>query len=131
MSYRVETKQLPNGSKKYIGRVKVTGFPRKSKTFDLKTDARDWARNTEAEYKLVKVAPDAVARRKTVADVVDVVIEEYVPTLSESNQSAYSNLALAWKRRMGWVKIDDQLDWWLWDSTTDHHHKYNPKELMP
>lgn len=107
MSYLVETTIAPNGKKKYVGRVRVQGFPRKSKTFDLKTDARDWARNTEAEFKLVKVAPDAVARRKTVADVVDACLEEYVPTLSDSNQKPYRNLALAWKRRMGWVKIDD------------------------
>ena len=107
MSYRIETKTLANGKKKYIGRVKVTGFPRKSKTFDLKTDARDWARNTEYEFKLTTIAPEAVARHKTVADMVDLVIAEYVPTLSESNHKSYTNRAIWWKNKIGWIKLDD------------------------
>jgi hypothetical protein len=43
----IETRQTPDGKTSYRVKIRIRGFPSQSATFERKTDARQWAQQTE------------------------------------------------------------------------------------
>jgi len=60
-------------------KVRVKGHPAQTATFDRKRDAEQWAQRTEAAIREGQRFPDRVAKRRTVADLLDRYIAEHCP----------------------------------------------------
>jgi hypothetical protein len=43
----IETRTTPDGKTSYRVKIRIRGFPSQSATFERKTDARQWAQQTE------------------------------------------------------------------------------------
>ncbi len=78
--------------------VRVKGFPAKSATFSLFSQAKDWANKIEAEMKAGRYKSDYSARKYTVANMIDRYCESVL--YSKSTNERYIN------------QQKQQLDWW-------------------
>ena len=59
----IEARNTENGTVAYRAKVRIKGFPAQSATFERKTDAREWAKQTEAPAEDLPVATRKSARR--------------------------------------------------------------------
>ncbi len=103
-------KQASNGTVKEVIRYKATvtikGFPRKSRTFDRKTDAQAWAEKLEYEYKHQSAFGEALHKTKTVKDALD----RYTSTLKLSQPKRHRDIVYilhSWETKIGHIKIGD------------------------
>ena len=102
----IEARKQQDGTVSYRARVRLTGHPEQSQTFARKTDARDWARQIEADLKRGRHLPSAEATRRTVADMIDRYITQTLPRRARNRDSKKSTAQLAWwKARIGKVAI--------------------------
>lgn len=91
----IETRTNADGSTSYRVKVRLRGFPAQTATFARKTDAKDWAKQTEIAIKDGKYFKSAEAKRHTFQELVDRYLE-YVELRNP--------------KRHPWVKM--YLDWW-------------------
>ena len=49
----IETRTNADGSTSYRAKVRIKGFPTQSATFERRTDAKEWAKQTEIAIKEV------------------------------------------------------------------------------
>lgn len=66
----------------------MKGFPLQTATFERKTDARDWAKRTEAAMKEGRHFPEAASKKKTVADLVDRYVANVCPEKKDGAKTA-------------------------------------------
>ncbi len=94
MATIVKRKSKRTGKVTYRVQIRMKGFDRLEATFDRRTDARDWAHQTEADLKAGKHIERAEAKKHTLNDV----IERYVENVAPMKKSG--------------MKQARQLDWW-------------------
>lgn len=101
----IETRKQRDGTTSYRARVRLAGHPERSQTFARKTDARDWARQLEADLKRGRHLPSSDASRRTVAQM----IERFIAVKLKEPHDANARKTLAhlswWKARLGKVAI--------------------------
>ena len=102
----IEKRLQQDGKTKYRVRVRLRGHEEKTRTFNRLTDARDWARSIEDDYKRGRIVPTNEAARRTVADMVDRYVAYDLPR-KERNRDANKTAALLswWKGRIGRLAV--------------------------
>ena len=83
------------GEKSYKVQIRLNGYKPLTKTFQRKTDAREWAAQTESDMKRGRYFEMAESERHTLADLINRYIQYEVP-----------------KRKSDQNKVTMQLRWW-------------------
>lgn len=91
--------KTPSGTWKAM--VRLQGWPTTIKTFRLKQDARDWARDTEDDMVKGVFIKRAAPGRFTVANAVDKYLKEITPTKAASTQEAEIRRAAIVRNALG------------------------------
>lgn len=88
---------------KYQAKIRVKGHPPVSETFERKTDAAKWARNTEKEIEDGIYFKTLEARKHTLAELVDRYIEDVIPHKysKKPDQEKVKTRLKWWKAKIG------------------------------
>lgn len=92
----IETRRNEDGSIGYRAKVRLKGFPSESATFERKTDAKEWAKQTEASMRQGRHFKTAEAKKHTVGDLID----RYLRELEIKNPKRFTDV----KTLLGWWK---------------------------
>jgi integrase len=87
-----------DGETRYRAKIRLRGYPEKSATFDKAADARTWATKIEADMRLARHLPEAVALKHTAGEM----IERYITSTLESKTHKARYIAIQ----------KSQLNWW-------------------
>lgn len=105
----IEARKQRDGTVKYRARVRVTGvtgFRDESKTFNRKSDARDWARQVEVDVQRGRHLPTREASRRTLAEAIERYITVTLPAKPRNRDAAkVSALLKWWKDKLGAVAL--------------------------
>lgn len=90
----IETRQTPDGKISYRVKIRIRGFPSQSATFERKTDAKNWAAQTESAIREGRYFKNTAAKKYTVGDL----IARYLEHQKTRNQKRAFDVAshLAW-----------------------------------
>ena len=94
----IEKRQSSTGQVTYRARVRVRGFPQRTKSFKRKTDASTWAKALETDLARGNHIPTSEAMKKTIADMIDRYIEETLPFKPRNKDKANVEKKLKWWR---------------------------------
>lgn len=72
----IETRRSADGTTGYRAKVRLKGFPSQSATFERKTDAKEWAKQTEASIREGRYFKTAEAKKHTISDFIDRYLRE-------------------------------------------------------
>jgi integrase len=91
----------------YQAKVRVRGEKPRTRTFKRKTDAVAWAAKTETDLGHGTYVPTTADRRRTLAELIDKFIAEYLP-IKPNNKDADKTVSLLewWKDRAGFLTLD-------------------------
>lgn len=101
-----EKRKTSDGKIKHRALIRLKGYPPQSATFDRLTDAKDWARQQEAEMKRGRHFKDAEAKKHTLADLID----RYLKQVKRDNPQRYPEVKLQleyFKRELGYLILAD------------------------
>lgn len=90
----IETRANADGTTSYRVKVRMRGFPSQTATFARKTDAKEWAKQTEIAIKEGKYFKTAEAKKHTFKELVDRYLE-YVK-LRNPQRHKWVELYLGW-----------------------------------
>ena len=93
----IEERANDDGSKTYRVKIRLNGHKPVSESFTRKTDAKDWAKRTEAAMKEGRHFPEAASKKKTVADLVDRYVSDVCPEKKDGAKTA---------RQLEWWKAE-------------------------
>lgn len=101
-----EKRRQQDGTVSYRARVRLQGHEPKTRTFTRLTDAKDWARSIEDNFKRGRLVPTNEAAKRTVADMIDRYTTQSLPRKAR-NRDAKKVAALLtwWKGRIGKVAL--------------------------
>lgn len=102
----IEKRTGKDGSVSYRAKIRLKGFPPQSATFERKTDAKDWAQETEASIKNGRYFPNAQAKKRTLSDLLDL----YLKSLKARNPKRYKDvqpLLEWWHKELGHALLAD------------------------
>jgi integrase len=88
------------GETTFTVQVRLSGFPTQTATFKRKTDARNWAQQTEAAIRDGRYFPTAESKRHTVTDLID----RWLASLNQGGVTAYERQSQEltwWKGQIG------------------------------
>lgn len=102
----IEERQNSKGEKSYRAKIRVKGHPTQTATFRTKTEAKAWARNTEAAIHEGRFFSYSNAKKKTMNDLIDRYIVEILPTKPASINDQTRQLNF-WKQEIGELLIQD------------------------
>jgi integrase len=91
----IETRRSADGTTGYRAKVRLKGFPSQSATFERKTDAKEWAKQTEASIREGRYFKAVEAKKHTVADFID----RYLREIEKKNPKRF-------------VDVRKLLNWW-------------------
>jgi integrase len=91
----LEKRLTADGAIGYRAKVRLKGFPSQSATFERKTDAKEWAKQTEASMRDGRYFKTAEAKKHTVADLFD----RYLLEIEKKNPKRF-------------VDVKKLLNWW-------------------
>jgi hypothetical protein len=97
----IETRRSADGTTGYRAKVRLKGFPSQSATFERKTDAKEWAKQTEASIREGRYFKTAEAKKHTIADFID----RYLREIEKKNPKRFVDVKklLNWWRRRNWI----------------------------
>ncbi len=81
MAYIQERKD-GNGKNHYRVQIRLKGHPTVSATFDRKTDAKEWAKQTETDIKRGRFFQSLEAQKHTFAEMIDRYLKDVMPRKS-------------------------------------------------
>ncbi len=90
----LEKRLTAHGTIGYRAKVRLKGFPSESATFERKTDAKEWAQQTEASMREGRYFKTAEAKKHTVADLFD----RYLREMEKKNPKRYLDV----KKLLNW-----------------------------
>jgi len=96
----IQKRQGHDGSVTYRVQVRLKGAPDESASFDTKTAAKEWAQRTETAIKENRHFRTVEARRRTMADLIDRYIEQWLPQKAPSVVTQQFQL-LWWREQIG------------------------------
>lgn len=94
----IQERRTAKGEKHYRALVRVKSQPVQTATFRRKTDARRWAERTESDLRRGRYFPRETARKRTLAELIDIYCAERLSELSAGDQKN-RRLQLAWWRQ--------------------------------
>jgi len=102
----IETRKGKDGTT-YRVRVRVRGQQRTA-TFERKTDAKTWAAEVESKLKLGKRVASSQAMRRTLGELIDFYLTEYLPDKTRNrDQANYRRHLTYWKDNLGTLPLID------------------------
>lgn len=96
----IQQRKSPEGSISYRVQVRLRGFPPVSATFERRTDAKQWAKETEVKIKERRYFKSVESEKHTLADLVDRYINDVVPEKGRTGQD-YARHLTWWKEQIG------------------------------
>lgn len=96
----IQPRKAKDGTIRYRVQVRLRGFPPQVATFERKTDAKNWAQQTESAIRDGRYFATNEAKRHTVAQLVDRYIDEQTRQQPRSLPKQKQNL-LWWKDQLG------------------------------
>lgn len=102
----IETRQNNDGTISYRVKVRLKGFPVQSATFARKTDAKEWAKQTETEIKQGRYFKTAEVKKHTVHKM----ITRYLEDIKKRNPKRYGDvqgLLKWWDAEIGVYLLSD------------------------
>jgi integrase len=93
----------PRGTR-YVARVRVVGYPPETRTFERKTDAREWARNLETDLKRNRDFPQRQLAKRTLGQLIAQYRTEGLPP---SCAGAYGPHLDWWDQALGTCRLVD------------------------
>ena len=92
----IETRRNADGTTGYRAKVRLKGFPSESATFERKTDAKEWAKQTEASMRQGRHFKTVEAKKHMVGDLID----RYLREMEKKNPKRFVDV----KTLLGWWK---------------------------
>jgi hypothetical protein len=102
----IETRQTPDGKTSYRVKIRIRGFPSQSATFERKTDARNWASQTETAMREGRYFKTTQAKKYTVADLIKRYLD-YQKTRNPKRAAAVEMYLDWWKSEIGAYSLAD------------------------
>ena len=102
----IETRRSADGTTGYRAKVRLKGFPSQSATFERKTDAKEWAKQTEASIREGRYFKTTEAKKHTIADFID----RYLCEIEKKNPKRFvdvKKLLNWWKKEVGAYLLSD------------------------
>lgn len=96
-----------DGKTKFRVLVRLKGYPPQSATFDRKTDAKNWAIQTEAAIREGRHFKTVEAKKHTLGDLVDRYIESVLPTKPKAYRTQQEMQLRWWKKEIGYKILAD------------------------
>ena len=90
-----------NGKPSYTVSIRIAGYPPVTRTFERKTDAKQWASKTETEIRENINFPKRKAQKYTIADIIDKFIENELPKKKEKTKSEFIRELNWYKKEIG------------------------------
>jgi len=101
----IERRTTKDGKVKYRVKVRLKGAKPETATFDRLTDARMWAQQTEAAIREGRHFPKSIAKRRTLADLIDRYIRDILPqkkdVINPKRQLDW------WRKNLGMMRLAD------------------------
>lgn len=101
----IETRRNEDGTTGYRANS-PEGFPSQSATFERKTDAKEWVKQTEASIREGRYFKTTEAKKHTVSDFID----RYLREMEKKNPKRYvdvKKLLNWWKKEIGFYLLSD------------------------
>ena len=90
-----------NGKISYTVSIRIKGSPSVSKTFDRKTDAKEWASRMESQIRENINFPKRKAQKYTIGDIIDLFIENELPKKKPNAQTEFKMVLNWYKNEIG------------------------------
>ena len=81
----IETRRSADGTTGYRAKIRLKGFPAESATFERKTDAKEWAKQTESDMRQGRHFKTAEAKKHTVGELID----RYLREIEKKNRGKF------------------------------------------
>lgn len=103
----IEKRTTTKGAVSYRAKVRIKGEAPRTKTFKRLTDAKAWAKDTEADLGRGVYVPTTADRRRTVADMLDAFEADHLP-IKRHNKDADGQRALLawWRETYGYLALE-------------------------
>lgn len=102
----IEERIDKDGKPSYRVKVRLKGFPTQQATFRRKTDARNWAAQTEAAIREGRHFKTTEAKRRTLGEMIDRYIKDILPLKPKNNKNTMLHLKW-WKDELGQYCLAD------------------------
>lgn len=89
------------GKTTYRVRIRLKGSPVVSATFDRISDAKEWARNTDADIRAGRYIDKMESQRRTLAELLDVYEKRVLPSKGERTVSIQKSQLKWWRNELG------------------------------
>lgn len=96
-----------DGAISYRAMVRMKGFPLETATFPRLTDARNWARDKEADMRNGRYFKTSEAKRHTLEEAIDRYIEDVLPSKAQNSRHSQEAQLKWWKKRLGHLTLAD------------------------
>ncbi len=101
----IEKRISKAGDISYRVKIRIKGAPTITETFKRLTDARIWAQSQEAAIREGRHFPKSIAKRKTLADLIDKYSKDYLPLKKDGkNQTRHLKW---WRKELGFYTLAD------------------------
>lgn len=97
----IKIRHKKDGTKSYTVCIRIVGAPPIYKTFSRKTDALEWQERTQSEIRENMNFPKRKAQKYTVADIIDLFIENELPKKKPSAQAEFKMVLNWYKKEIG------------------------------
>ncbi len=98
----ISTRRTASGAVRHIARIRMRGFPQAVRSFERKTDAREWAQRTETSMRESRDFPARKRVQKTVGELIERYKEEGMP---EKCAGAYGPHLKWWQEQLGSYRL--------------------------
>lgn len=95
----IQERKTQDGKTKYRAMIRMKGYPPQYATFDRKTDAKNWASQTENAIKHGRYFTEIEGKKHTFGDMIDRYILDVIP--NRNDQQKQTALANWWKDKFG------------------------------
>lgn len=103
----IEKRVSASGTVSYRAKVRIKGERPRSRTFKRLTDAKAWAAKTESDLGHGTYVPTTADRRRTLADLIDTFLTDYLPVKANNTDKRNTASRLAWWRtHYGYLSLD-------------------------
>jgi integrase len=98
----ISTRRTASGAVRHIARIRMRGFPQLVRSFERKTDAREWVQRTETSLRESRNFPARKRTQRTVGELIERYRAEAMPA---SCAGAYGPHLAWWRERLGSYRL--------------------------
>lgn len=103
----IQARRDSDGRVRYRVQVRLKGYRPISATFDRKTDAKDWARETETDLKAGRYLKTAESKKHTFGNMIDRYIKQVLPNKRPGTREAQEPQLRWWQEQIGHCILAD------------------------